>query len=270
MGGYVTFALFRKAPGRFAGVVLADTKAQADTRGRPGRPARDVRVLREEGVSAVVDTLLPKLVGETTHRERPQASPRGSPRMEENERHAIDAALHALITRPDSTPDLRRILSRARHRGPGGPVTPRRCGAPRPLHSRRGAGGAAARGPPLEPRGAGGFSSALARFLSRLFMTPCPRGIRLRHDRALISTVVLAVVPRFRIRANGAAATAARQRSAAPGARSDPRRQRARRIRLLSGAARRRAARSIAMSRRSTCRRRPMTPGRGKRRWRSG
>ena len=40
MGGYVTFALFRQAPARFAGVVLADTKAQADTpEGQAGRRA---------------------------------------------------------------------------------------------------------------------------------------------------------------------------------------------------------------------------------------
>ena len=44
MGGYVTFALFRQAPGRFAGVVLADTKAQGGYARRPGRPARDFRV----------------------------------------------------------------------------------------------------------------------------------------------------------------------------------------------------------------------------------
>jgi pimeloyl-ACP methyl ester carboxylesterase len=31
MGGYVTFALFRAAPERFAGMVLADTRSQADT-----------------------------------------------------------------------------------------------------------------------------------------------------------------------------------------------------------------------------------------------
>ena len=33
MGGYVTFALFRRAPDRFTGMLLADTRSQADTAG---------------------------------------------------------------------------------------------------------------------------------------------------------------------------------------------------------------------------------------------
>lgn len=109
MGGYVTFALFRQAPDRFDGVILADTKASADTaEGRAGRLAMS-ETLRTRGVGAVVDGLLPKLVGETTRRERPEVMAHTRQLMEANQPGAIDAALHALITRPDSTPDLARI-----------------------------------------------------------------------------------------------------------------------------------------------------------------
>jgi pimeloyl-ACP methyl ester carboxylesterase len=109
MGGYVTFAVFRQAPARFAGVILADTKAQADTpEGQAGRRAMSA-TLRSKGVSAVVDELLPKLLGETTHRERPQVLADARRLMEANHPDAIAAALHALMTRPDSTPDLPRI-----------------------------------------------------------------------------------------------------------------------------------------------------------------
>jgi len=109
MGGYVTFALFRRAPERFAGVILADTKAQADTPdGLAGRRAM-LETLRTKGVKAVVDALLPKVVGETTHRERPQVFADTRRLMEANQSDAIDAALHALMARPDSTPDLGRI-----------------------------------------------------------------------------------------------------------------------------------------------------------------
>ena len=38
MGGYVTLALFRRSPDRFSGMLLADTKAEADT--ADGRTAR--------------------------------------------------------------------------------------------------------------------------------------------------------------------------------------------------------------------------------------
>jgi pimeloyl-ACP methyl ester carboxylesterase len=109
MGGYVTFALFRRAPERFAGVILADTKAQADTAdGRAGRLAMS-ETLRTRGVGAVVDELLPKLVGETTRRERPEVLAETRQLMEANHPGAIEAALHALMTRPDSTPDLGRV-----------------------------------------------------------------------------------------------------------------------------------------------------------------
>lgn len=109
MGGYVTFALFRQAPERFDGVILADTKAQADTPdGRAGRRAMS-ETLRTNGLSAVVDGLLPKLVGETTRRQRPQVLDDARRLMEANRPAAIDAALHALMTRPDSTADLGRI-----------------------------------------------------------------------------------------------------------------------------------------------------------------
>src|SRR5918995_879513 len=61
MGGYVTFAMFRQAPARFAGMILADTRSQADT--AQGREARvQLRaLLAERGPSVVADQMLPKL-----------------------------------------------------------------------------------------------------------------------------------------------------------------------------------------------------------------
>jgi len=109
MGGYVTFALFRQAPARFAGLVLADTKAQADTPdGKAGRRAMS-DLVRTQGVGAVVDALLSKLAGETTHRERPEVLAEARRLIEANHPVPIGAALHALMTRPDSTADLARI-----------------------------------------------------------------------------------------------------------------------------------------------------------------
>jgi pimeloyl-ACP methyl ester carboxylesterase len=109
MGGYVTFAMFRLAPERFAGVVLANTKAPGDTEeGRAARRAMSGTV-RTAGVRAVAETLLPRLVGETTRRERPAVMERVRAMMESNSAAAIDAAIHALMNRPDSTPALGRI-----------------------------------------------------------------------------------------------------------------------------------------------------------------
>ena len=109
MGGYVTFALFRAAPERFSGMLLADTRSQADTpAGRESRQAM-AQVVRTEGVRAIADQMIPKLLGETTRRENPDIATLVRQVIEANPPSAIEGALNALMTRPDSTPDLGRI-----------------------------------------------------------------------------------------------------------------------------------------------------------------
>ena len=71
MGGYATFALFRHAPRYFRGIVLADTRPQADTPEAVEGRKRLLAVVRQKGAAAVADEMLPKLLGETTRRERP-------------------------------------------------------------------------------------------------------------------------------------------------------------------------------------------------------
>jgi 3-oxoadipate enol-lactonase len=109
MGGYVTFALFRLAPERFAGVVLADTRSQADTDDGVRTRLALLELLRTKGTSAVATEVLPKLLGETTRRERPEVVAEARRLIESNSAAAIEAAIHALIGRPDSTSDLASI-----------------------------------------------------------------------------------------------------------------------------------------------------------------
>ncbi len=100
MGGYVTLALHRLAPERFAGMVLADTKATADTEeGKAGRRATAEK-LRVEGVGAVVEAMLPKLLGETTRKKEPGIVDDVRRLATANEPQAIEEAIHALMTRP--------------------------------------------------------------------------------------------------------------------------------------------------------------------------
>ena len=109
MGGYVTFELFRQAPERFTGVVLADTRAQADT--PEGRQARRnmSELVRTKGAAAVASQMLPKLFSERTLRERADLVSYVRTMIEQSPVAEIDAAIQALMTRPDSTPDLARI-----------------------------------------------------------------------------------------------------------------------------------------------------------------
>jgi pimeloyl-ACP methyl ester carboxylesterase len=109
MGGYVTLALYRVASERFAGMVLADTKATADTEeGKAGRRAT-AETLRDKGVGAVVDGMLPKLLAETTRQKHARIVGDVRALAMANEPQAVNEAIHALMARPDSTTTLARI-----------------------------------------------------------------------------------------------------------------------------------------------------------------
>ena len=92
MGGYVTFALFRRAPERFSGFVLADTRASADT--PEGRQAaeRCRPCVNKDGAAGVADQMVPKLLGETTRRERPAVEREVRRLISQNSVAAIDGA----------------------------------------------------------------------------------------------------------------------------------------------------------------------------------
>jgi pimeloyl-ACP methyl ester carboxylesterase len=109
MGGYVTFALFRRAPARFSGTILADTRPQADTpEGRSGR-RKLIESAQTGGAAAVADAMLPKLLGRTSKARRPALMAQVRQMIEREGVGGIVAALEAMLSRPDSTPDLARI-----------------------------------------------------------------------------------------------------------------------------------------------------------------
>lgn len=109
MGGYIAFALARRAPERFTGMVLADTKPQADTpEGREGRRAM-IALAQERGATAVADQMLPKLLGSTSHETRPQVAATVREMIESASVGAITGAVEAMLARPDSTADLSAI-----------------------------------------------------------------------------------------------------------------------------------------------------------------
>jgi len=109
MGGYIAFSMFRHAPNYFRAMVLADTKSQADTPEAVAGRKNMQQLVREQGANAVADALLPKLVGDTTRRERPAVAEQVRTQILGNSTEAIAGALAALMTRPDSTPTLRTI-----------------------------------------------------------------------------------------------------------------------------------------------------------------
>jgi len=106
LGGYVAFAILRRAPRYVRGLILADTRSQADTpEGVEGRK-RMLQLLAAKGPSAVVDEMVPKLLGASTRASQPAVSARVRAVALSNPPEAIESAIRALMTRPDSTPLL--------------------------------------------------------------------------------------------------------------------------------------------------------------------
>lgn len=109
MGGYITLAVFRHAPGYFRGMVLADTRATADPpQALEGRRAMRQDV-RDRGVAAAADAMLPKLVSGATRAHQPEVVERLRGMMIRNPGETVAGAITALMTRPDSTPTLATI-----------------------------------------------------------------------------------------------------------------------------------------------------------------
>ena len=109
MGGYVAFAMLRHAARYVQGLILADTRSQADTpEGVAGR-ASLLQLVQDQGPSAVADETIPKLLGETTRKTRPAVMQQVRSLAVASSADAIAGGLRALMTRPDSTPLLSTI-----------------------------------------------------------------------------------------------------------------------------------------------------------------
>jgi len=109
MGGYVAFAMLRHAARYIQGLILADTRSQADTpEGIAGR-TRMLQLVQDKGPSAIADEMVPKLLGETTRKTCPAVAEQVRSLALASSAEAIAGALRALMTRPDSTPLLRTI-----------------------------------------------------------------------------------------------------------------------------------------------------------------
>lgn len=109
MGGYVLFAFYRKYRERVKGLVLADTRAQADTaEGKEGR-FQMAQTAYKKGPAAIADIMIPKLLSSATIQTRPEIVQKVRTMIEGNQVSGITGDLMAMAKRPDSTPLLHQI-----------------------------------------------------------------------------------------------------------------------------------------------------------------
>ena len=110
MGGYVAMAFCRRHPDRLRGLVLADTKASADSAAARANRERIAAAVETDPRSTVlVDQVLPTLVGETTARSRPLVLRRVRDLVQSAPGPAVAWAQRAMAARPDSTETLRAV-----------------------------------------------------------------------------------------------------------------------------------------------------------------
>ena len=106
MGGYAAFAVLRRVPGRVAGLLLADTRAAADTDAASASRAAMLELLDRDGPAAVAAEMRPKLVGPATRQTRPDVLAAVDSLMDRATARGIGFAVARMRNRPDATSDL--------------------------------------------------------------------------------------------------------------------------------------------------------------------
>ena len=109
MGGYIAFAMLRRHRDRIRGLVLADTRATADTDELRANRERQIALIEQEGMAALAERQLqPTLARSTIERHAPLVNAVRRMMASVPPEGAI-GALRAMAARPDSTPLLETI-----------------------------------------------------------------------------------------------------------------------------------------------------------------
>ena len=109
MGGYVAFAFYRRYAARLAGLVLTATRAAADSpEARAGRD-QSAATARQQGVPAIVEGMLPRLLSPKTQAEKPELVAQIRQIMLRTSLEGVLGDLDGLKNRTDATPTLAQI-----------------------------------------------------------------------------------------------------------------------------------------------------------------
>lgn len=109
MGGYIIFELLRRHPERVKALILADTKAEADS--AEVKRGRDELVAEAErgGPDAVLERLLPRLLAPATRATQPEVTGQVREMARRWSVPALVGAQRAMRDRPDSSDVLRSV-----------------------------------------------------------------------------------------------------------------------------------------------------------------
>ena len=109
MGGYVTLAFYKQFASRVRALILADTRAQADTEEAKQNRAQQAEKALAEGMAGIADAMLPKLLTPETVSKRPEIVKRVRDMMLKTKPEGAAAALRGMAERDDQTSLLSKI-----------------------------------------------------------------------------------------------------------------------------------------------------------------
>jgi 3-oxoadipate enol-lactonase len=109
MGGYAALALYQSTPDLFDGLVLANTRAGADSPESRANRRGMLALVDREGASGVARDMMPKLLGKTTNESNSDAESFIRRLIKQQSPVAIRSAIHRMMHRPDSTPLLAQV-----------------------------------------------------------------------------------------------------------------------------------------------------------------
>ncbi len=106
MGGYILFVLYRNYPEYVRALVLADTRAEADTPEGKATRVSMAQVAYRRGVSAIADLMLSKLLSPTGMEHNHELKSKLRTMISGNQMSGIIGDLMAMEERPDARPLL--------------------------------------------------------------------------------------------------------------------------------------------------------------------
>ena len=109
MGGYVALAFYHLFPHRVEKLLLADTRAQADTEEGKATRAQQVQQILADGMAGIANAMLPKLLSPETVSKRPEIVKRVRDMMMHTNPQGAAAALRGMAEREDQTDRLSEI-----------------------------------------------------------------------------------------------------------------------------------------------------------------
>jgi len=109
IGGYILFDFWRQHRERIQAMILCDTRAQADTAEGKASRLSVADEVEAKGPDEYLDSMISKLLGESTRRNRPDLVEQARAMMAEMTVAGIAAVLRGMAARPDSVSTLSAI-----------------------------------------------------------------------------------------------------------------------------------------------------------------